>query len=175
MWDKVKQLIGGSAPKLGALLAGPFGATVGGWVAEAFGANPDDPADVLAKLEADPDRKQKLYDLETQRIELIGTLQAAERTAVYTDRADARDAHVATTATTGKRSRHMERLSYIAVGATIAMVIALFVVDVPQSNRDLVMVAAGVILGGFKEVLGFFFGGSVETSTTDTARTAKGT
>jgi len=175
MWNKVKQAIGGAAPRLGALLAGPLGAVVGGWVAELFGADPNDPDDVLAKLQADPEAEAKLFQLQTERLVEIARLEQADRDAAYRDRADARAAHVATTATTGKRSSHMERLSYLAVGAVVAMVIALFTVDVPQANRDLLMVSAGVLLGGWKEVYGFFFGGSVETSTTDTARTAKGT
>ena len=37
MWDKIKELIGDSAPIVGGLLGGPAGAAVGGLLSKALG------------------------------------------------------------------------------------------------------------------------------------------
>ena len=39
MWDKVKSLIGSSAPLIGTLIGGPVGTAVGGLVSSALGVD----------------------------------------------------------------------------------------------------------------------------------------
>jgi hypothetical protein len=47
-----------------------------------------------------------------------------------------------------------------SVAASIGMIAALFVMPIPESNRDLLNIAAGVLLGWGGNVVSFYFGSS---------------
>lgn len=66
MWDKIKELIGDSAPIVGGLLGGPAGAAVGGLLSKALGV--ENSASAIEKeLIGNPDAILKLRELEMSK------------------------------------------------------------------------------------------------------------
>ena len=66
MWDKIKELIGDSAPVVGGLLGGPAGAAVGGLISKALGVENSASA-IEAELVNNPDAFLKLKELEMSK------------------------------------------------------------------------------------------------------------
>ena len=66
MWDKIKELIGDSAPVVGGLLGGPAGAAVGGLLSKALGVENSASA-IEAELVNNPEALVKLRDLEMSK------------------------------------------------------------------------------------------------------------
>ena len=63
MWDKVKSLIGNSAPLIGTLIGGPIGTAVGGLVSSALGVE-NTPKAIEQELAVNPKAVLKLKQLE---------------------------------------------------------------------------------------------------------------
>lgn len=66
MWDKIKELIGDSAPVVGGLLGGPAGAAVGGLISKALGVENNASA-IEKELLDNPDAFLKLKELEMSK------------------------------------------------------------------------------------------------------------
>ena len=66
MWDKIKELIGDSAPVVGGLLGGPAGAAVGGLISKALGVENNASA-IEAELVNNPEALVKLRELEMSK------------------------------------------------------------------------------------------------------------
>ena len=66
MWDKIKELIGDSAPIVGGLLGGPEGAAVGGLLSKALGVENSASA-IEAELVNNPEALVKLRELEMSK------------------------------------------------------------------------------------------------------------
>ena len=66
MWDKIKELIGDSAPVVGGLLGGPAGAAVGGLISKALGVENNASA-IEKELINNPDAFLKLKELEMSK------------------------------------------------------------------------------------------------------------
>lgn len=77
-WGDLASVIGGAAPMLGRLIAGPAGAAVGSMVASALGVE-DNPSAVSEALKVDPEAAVKLAQIEASRtVELQTLLVQAE-------------------------------------------------------------------------------------------------
>ncbi|MDX9916036.1 MAG: 3TM-type holin [Sphaerochaeta sp.] len=76
-WKQVgKRIATMGASVLGTAVAGPAGgAGLGGLVASLFGADPEDPADVLSRMQLDPQAAVKLRELELRHVERIEEIQ----------------------------------------------------------------------------------------------------
>ena len=66
MWDKIKELIGDSAPIVGGLLGGPAGATVGGLISKALGVD-NKPEAIENALTNNPEALIKIRELEMSK------------------------------------------------------------------------------------------------------------
>lgn len=60
----------------------------------------------------------------------------------------------------GRRNIRGDVLAYGALGALIVCILALFLFDVPQQSRDLLLVTLGALVAIVKDVFGFEFGSS---------------
>ncbi|HGF7476871.1 TPA: 3TM-type holin [Vibrio mimicus] len=91
MWDKIKSLIGGTAPLVGSLIGGPAGGTVGVLIADALGVE-NTPDAIEAELLRNPDALLKIKQMEIdERIRLRelsyqqAEMESAERKLVITE------------------------------------------------------------------------------------------
>lgn len=66
MWDKIKELLGDSAPVIGTLLGGPAGTAVGGLIAKALGTD-NNPEAIEEALKNNPDALVKIKEIEASR------------------------------------------------------------------------------------------------------------
>lgn len=67
----VAKAISKYAPLLGTVVGGPAGAAIGTLVATAFGADPNNPEDILARIQADPEASVKLVEIQSNtKVEL---------------------------------------------------------------------------------------------------------
>lgn len=74
-WKNIASKVSDAAPLLGGLLGGPAGATVGGWIAKAFGTATGSPDQVLDAMNKDAEWSFKLKELETNKELEIEKLQ----------------------------------------------------------------------------------------------------
>ena len=73
MWDKVIELVGGSATVIGGLIGGPAGAAVGGLIGKALGVD-SKPESIENALVNNPDALVKIRELELSKE--IATIKA---------------------------------------------------------------------------------------------------
>ena len=66
MWDKVIELVGGSATVIGGLIGGPAGAAVGGLIGKALGVD-SKPESIENALVNNPDALVRLENLNCQK------------------------------------------------------------------------------------------------------------
>jgi hypothetical protein len=64
-------IVSAAAPLLGSALGGPLGGIAGTLIASVFGGSKDDPADLLARIQAVPDHDLKLLQLQNEHEEAL--------------------------------------------------------------------------------------------------------
>lgn len=161
-WSKVASFIGKAAPIVGTIVGGPIGTAAGGVVASLcsiFGADPGDPDDLLAKMQADPESVLKLKEFQMQNeVELKKIALEADRLR-FQDIADARGREMEIAKVTGKRDWFQYALAFVIVAAFVAVV---FYVLTGSSKVESAL--AGTLIGYVsakaEQVVVYFFGSS---------------
>jgi hypothetical protein len=148
-WDKVKKLVGQSAPLLGTLIGGPAGATVGALLSTALGVE-NTPKSIEEAIKNDPSALIKLKELElTHKVEL-------ENLAFKTldvELADKQDA----------RLRHghsiMPAVLVIVLSLMVLLAgIAIFYSAIPEENRSLGNLIFGALLAKWGDSIAYWVG-----------------
>ena len=88
------KMVGRYAPLLGAILPIPGGAAIGQLVAAAFNGNLNNPADLVQKIQADPDAQIKLMQIQSNEKIEIERLAVDQIRAQNEDRASARNREI---------------------------------------------------------------------------------
>jgi uncharacterized membrane-anchored protein YitT (DUF2179 family) len=169
-WKELgKSITSMGASLLGNAVAGPMGGQLAGnLVAKLWGADPEDPADIYAKMTADPDAAIKLRELQNRHEERLEEL-AIERVKIgYADVASARRMHVETTKATGKRDINLYVLAYgFVVGFFVSIIVMMVLVlkgKLPEAMPQYVTFLLGSLFGtltaGVTAIIQFFFGSS---------------
>lgn len=121
---------------------------------------PDDPSKLT------PDLMQQLQVRQMEHEEFLieaglrrQELELEEHRADLSDRADARGRDKEFIKI-GKNNVRGDWLAYLAVGALIADMMILSLLEVPRGNRDLLLVILGALIAIVKDVYGFEFGSS---------------
>lgn len=150
-WKKVGQKVADVAPMLGTALGGPAGAALGAIVASTLGTanNPDE---VLAKLQADPDALLRIKELEQQERDSIRSHTLAMAQAELADQQQARQVH---------KDHWMPAALTIALAVMISLIsTGLFFVIVPESSKEVLFLIVGQLLGAFSTGVAFWLGSS---------------
>lgn len=150
--QKLKQIIGAAAPKIGMAIGGPLGGIAGKFVQNALGVDNDEAA--VAQLESDPDALLKLKQAEQDFAEHMRKLDIDEEALKVQDRASARDLAKATTPWPQIAISAVFILGYLTI-------LGLFFADqlrVPMGEAFMVML--GVLTAGVTNILNFWFGSS---------------
>lgn len=139
-WQQVAKRLAGAAPALGAALAGPAGGVVGAVIADKLGVAAT-PAAVARQIEADPDAMARLAEVEADLAK-----------AAMADTQDARQAH--------KGHWLPPALTLGLVAAVAALTAALFFLNIPAENRDMLNFALGNFFGWASAAIAYWIGSS---------------
>ncbi len=161
-WSKVADVIGGAAPIVGTIFGGPVGTAAGGIVAgicSLFGADPSDPADLLAKITADPEAVLKLREFELRnKVELEKVALESDRLHMQ-DIADARGREMEIAKITGKRDKFQYALAGAIILGFLTMVYYVLVGGT-QIESALAGTLVGYVSAKADQVVVYFFGSS---------------
>ena len=168
-WKDVGNFIKKGAPLLGSVVAGPGGSAIGGLVASLFGNETDDPAQILSRIQADPEALNKLKELELKHRERLEELsleaariQLEESKAYLADTQSARQREAAIVQATGKKDVNLYVLAWVVVGGFFILTGLMMIIPEleSRSNNAMVNIMFGGMVSGFATVLGYFFGSS---------------
>jgi len=166
--DVGKKIIEYGAPVLGFTIGGPAGAAFGAGVAKIFGADPVDPADVVAKIQADPDAATKLKQFELQnKVDMenlhIKSIEDQLNSNVSLANADLNDVQEAREMEIAKDSWVPEFLTVSIFIAISLSLVLLFFFKVPDENKTLI-IGIVLLLGWlFMVCCRFWLGGNIPT------------
>jgi len=167
-WKELgKSVVKLGAPLLGSVIGGPAGGAIGSLVASLFGADPDDPSDIMTKMNLDPEAAVKLQELQLKHKERLEELKieeakvALEETKAYlADTQSARQREVAVVQATGKKDYNLYILAWTIVVGFFALTGILMRYGLPADTSGVVNLLFGGLVSGFATVLGYFFGSS---------------
>lgn len=168
-WNKIaKGLAAAGLPTLGAALAGPAGARVGSVIARRLGAAEADPEVIAQALEADPEAMTELRKIEAEMAKEeqahIERVLSSEQVATAADQERVKEARALTS---GHWLTPWLSVGLLLIFATFGA--ALFFVEPPQSNRDMVNIFLGALFGFAGAAVTYWLGssrGSADRSTT---------
>lgn len=172
-----------AAPAIaGVLAATGVGVPVAGAVAalgalgRAFGLGDNaKPEEIEAAIKADPQAALKLRLAEMDFTLRNRELDIQELREHLQDVQNARDMDTKKTQATGKRDYNLYILAWVNVLGFFAVIVAVILADMPTSEvaKTAVAMLFGALIGGYKDVLGYFFGSS-KSSSDKTALLANG-
>lgn len=122
-------LIANAAPLLGTALGGSAGTLIGTLIANAFGANPKDPDDIIRKVMADPEHELKLQTLEMTHEETLKKLSNEHFALEVQNITSARDYN----AKVNDHVVHIIAIGYSGLFAIVFVLAALNIVEIDQN------------------------------------------
>lgn len=155
--DAAKSVIAGVAPILGTALGGPFGALAGGFIARALGSKdaPATPADIEKALGLqDPATMIALNKAETDFKAHMADIGLTEDQLAYSDTASARQREEIV------RDNTPAVLAYLLTAGVIALIVCLFIIDIPQDNKAVMFSVTGAVVGTWGIAMAYYFGSS---------------
>lgn len=163
MTNLAKKLATAGFTTLGGAVAGPAGAAAVGVIAKRLGAAEADPDVVAQAIEADPEATVRLRELdlemrkaENEHVERV----LADEAAIAEKEEAARQASVAAARAATSGHWLTPVLTLILIGMIAAFGLALFLVEPPASNRDLVNFLLGNISGWVGAGVAYWLGSS---------------
>ena len=140
------------APLLGLALGGPAGAAIGQIVAAAIGADPNDPEDLLLKIQ-NPEAAVKIKEIEaTHDVEITRiALQNVE---------GARARNIAVTQATGKLEWPLYAMAFVVVLGFFVLVALLMYKVIPAGNGEAIFILFGAESAAFGAIVNYLFGSS---------------
>ncbi|MFT7560298.1 MAG: hypothetical protein ACI93R_002216 [Flavobacteriales bacterium] len=183
-WKDIgRSLISQGAPMLGGLLGGPAGAVAGKLLAGTFGADPENPEEVMNAIQGDPDAILKIRELEMTHKQKLQELQLDETKAFLNDINSARQRESAIATATGKQDKHLYILTYIYVGSFFVLILGVILGEfgvfgskATETFKDspLIMMIVGALISGVTQIISYFFGSSKGSSEKNKMLTPKG-
>lgn len=161
-------------PEIWGAVAGLFGKGVPDTV-EAAGKLAGEVVGMLENGQATPEQQIQLKTLMYTHEERILEENRKEQEMYLHDRQSARQADVHKTQATGKRDSNLYILAWVNVIGFFSVLVAVIIVDMPTSEvaKTALAMLFGALIGGYKDVLGYFFGSS-KSSADKTAMLSNG-
>lgn len=144
------------APELAGALPGPLGARAKSIVENVLGLSNSSEEEIEKALAvAHPEVLERLRKADQDfRLEME-KLGVDLQKAYLDDRANARARQIAV------KDKTLPALAWVVMGMWAGCIAALFKLVPPSDNKDLLLLLLGVLTGGAKDVIGYFFGSSV--------------
>ena len=158
-----KNLTNNGLKLIGGIVAGKSGEKVGELIASTLGVN-SDPDSVAEELKNNPDAYLKLQELETNHKIELEKLYLQEFQLEVEDKKSARDREVQITKTTGKKDWPTLVLGSIISIGFFGCISALLFLDIPQSNKEVMLYLLGALSAAFTSLVGYYFGSSKGSS-----------
>lgn len=151
-----KTVLGVIAPTIASALPGPMGSIAKRAVTDLLGLGPgSSEEEIEAKLaEVSPEVLLQLRQADLNFKEQMAQLEVDILKIAADDRASARARQVAL------KDRTLPAMAWTIMVSWVGCVAALFMVVPPGANKDLLLLLLGVLTGGAKDVVGYFFGSS---------------
>lgn len=150
-WSDLGKKIIDLSPEIGLAISGPGGAAIGAILASKFGSGKE-PDAVSAAISADPEAAIKLQQIKADHEGLIASLAKDQYLAVLQDVQDARKQHA---------DHWMPSVLTVVLTLMVsAIMTALLYVEVPDSNKDVVYLIVGQIIGAFASAIAYWIGSS---------------
>ena len=166
-WKDVGSKIAKSAPLIGGILGGPAGGAIGGvvsMVASALGLESESPTpeEIMQVIKQDPDALFKLKELELRNKVIFEELILKRDLAYLQDRQNARQRQVDHQKTTGKTDVNLYAIGWLTIIGFFGCLGITLLTEMPQSevSKTAIAMLFGAMIGGYKDVLGYFFGSS---------------
>lgn len=141
-WQELGQQVADFAPLLGGVLAGPSGSAVGAILASKFGTK-EDPSDIAAAIQADPNAVLKLKEVESNNETKLQELHLK-------DKQNARLSH--------KESIMPAALSVALTIFVCLVVYLLFFAPVPDASKDVLFMLLGVVVKEWSNAMQYWYG-----------------
>lgn len=140
------------APLLGSIIstANPLAGMVVSLIASVFGANKDDPNDIINKIGSDENAAIKLKQLEIEHQNVLSNNQLS-------DVESARNREIEITKTTGKKDYVVEVIAILIIICTFFMV-GLMIYYPDQLNKsNIISIFVGNLMAAFMLVIKYYF------------------
>lgn len=147
-WSDITNAVGKAAPLIGAVLGGPAGGSVGALVASALGVE-NTPEAVQAAL-GNPDNLVKLKELESNERQHFLSMQVEVLRLELADTQNARAAH-----SNSYMPAIVTALLTLLCGT---LLYSLLFIEIPESNRDLLIQSFGTVLGFWGASIAYWVG-----------------
>jgi hypothetical protein len=143
------------APFLGSAIstANPVAGMIVSLIASLFGADKNNPTDIINKINSDSNGAQKLQQLEIEHADVISNNYTA-------DKDSARNREEKITQLLNKRDYIMEGIAVAVVVGYFAMCCLTVFYSIPLADHDMLNMLFGQLMGGFVMVLSYYFGSS---------------
>jgi len=165
-WEDIAKVVAKAAPLVGSIF-GPAGTAIGAGaggliagVASLFGADPDDPEDILMKMQGDPEAQLKLVEFQNRHRERLEELAIEKDKLNMQDRIDARARERGIVQATGKKDYFLYMLAALVVAGFGAICFILVYEPIPEGANQVVLLLFGGLVAGFTQVMNYFFGSS---------------
>lgn len=166
--DALAKLVAQAAPLLGGVLGGPAGAAIGSIVASKFGGDVNNPADLLQKIQGDPQSAVKLLEIQsTNQVELERLhmqmadnalkYESMDKSTAYLDRNSAREREIQL-ARSGQRDYTSSTLAYLLTFGVFTALSYLFINEVPDENKEVIVTIISSMMTVWVTAMGFYFG-----------------
>jgi hypothetical protein len=150
----ISAVVGKYAPLLGSVIstANPLAGMVVSLIASVFGANKDDPNDIINKINSSENAAQKIKELEIEHKNILSNNQLS-------DVQSARNREVEITEKTGKRDCVMQIIAILVVIFTFLTIAIIFFHPDNLSNNSIAMVniISGSIISAFMLIIKYYF------------------
>lgn len=170
-WDKVKEVVGATAPIIGGLLGGPVGASAGTLISNVLGTKPT-PEAVLTEINTNPDALLKIKELELTHKEKLEELRIKELQIEQDKYATAHTTYKTDNTMADKIARQVISWNLPVIFLLVAGNV--WIVDRFKDDATLIAIVSNVIgiaIGKlFSErqaVINFFFGSSIGSKEKD--------
>lgn len=149
----VARIIAKSAPAVASVISSvnPVAGIMVNLVAQLFGADPENPDDIIQKMANDPEAALKLKQLEYQHDEIL------QKTATD-DRMNAREREEQIVRITGKRDYVLDAIAFLVIIGYFIMCGVVAFTKMDNTDHDILYMLIGQLTGGFIMILSYFFG-----------------
>lgn len=154
----LKTIVSKTAPILGNAIASssPIGAMAVSLIGAAFGVKSNNPIEIAQAVQNDPDHDTKLLQIEDNHLDALALANSTDYKTEVGDRENARDELVPQAKT------FMQSLSIIVTLGFFMIFILLFCefINVDATEKDLLSMLLGVLIGKWSTIIDFWFGSS---------------